>query len=205
MRKLYGVAFFLLCICLTGCKATGKNNMRNLEERDYATVLMIQKLGDEKYKMNLGVARVRLQGETAEGERFSSFECCSLEELREKYETLKGKYLSLAHLKVIIVTNVCPMENCRDYMEELRRDNEIAKTVPVLESDDVDALLKYAEDLKQPMGTYMSDLVRVKEREGRRIPWLMDYLKHMQEGREIFVYRIQIKKEGLKLTAYNNG
>lgn len=190
---------------LTGCDADVENNMRNLEERDYATVLMIQKTEGKRYHVDLGVARVKMQGEPEEGETFSSFDCNSLEELQELYESVKGKNLSLAHLKVILLTNVCPMEESLDCFTELVKSKEIAKTVPVLEVREPEAFLRFMKNMEQPFGTYISDLVKAGERKGRNIPWLKDYLKAVQEGEKITIYDVQIEDEGLTLVCKNNG
>lgn len=195
----------LTALFLTGCDADVENNMRNLEERDYATVLMIQKTEVKRYHVDLGVARVKMQGETEEGETFSSFDCNSLEELQELYESVKGKNLSFAHLKVILLTNVCPMEESCDCFTELGKNKEIAKTVPVLEVKEPEAFLEFMENMEQPVGAYISDLVKAGERKGREIPWLKDYLKAVQEGERLMIYEIQIEDEGLALVCRNNG
>lgn len=205
LKKIWILYVTLTALFLTGCDIDVENNMRNLEERDYATVLMIQETEGKRYHVDLGVAQVKMQGERSEGEEFSSFDCNSLEELRELYESVKGKNLSLAHLKVILLTNVYPMEESCDCLTELGKDKEIAKTVPVLEVQEPEALLRFIENMEQSFGSYISDLVRTGERNGRNIPWLKDYIKTVQEGENIMIYDLQIGDEGLTLVCKNNG
>lgn len=205
MKKIWILCVILLVLCVTGCDMDVENNMRNLEERDYATVLMIQQTEGKRYHMYLGVARVKMQGEKEEREDIYSFDCNSLEELQALYESIKGRDLSLAHLKAILLTNVCPMEESCDCLTELGKNKEIAKTVPLLEVKEPEALFDYIENMEKPFGTYISDLVRAGERRGRKIPWLKDYMKAIQEGEEITIYDVHIENEGLVLVAGNNG
>lgn len=126
---LLSLWFFSL---LTGCNLVVQNEMKNIEQRDYATVLMIGEGESARYHFDLGIAKEKLQGKEGEKEELSSFECNSLDELAVMYEDVKGKSLSLAHLKVIILRDVCPMEESCPYLMELEASVEIAKTVPVL-------------------------------------------------------------------------
>ena len=89
-----------IALCLVGCK----NDMRNVEQRDYATVLVIsQGKGVKRYRVTLGIAKERRTGEDSETEECLAFETNTFEELSTQYELTQGKDLSLSHLKVILL------------------------------------------------------------------------------------------------------
>lgn len=201
MKKIMIMICFCMVSLLSGCDVAVEHTMRNIEERDYATVLMIQRDGEKKYHMVLGVAKAKLPGEKSEGEVFSSFDCDGLDELKEKYEARKGKSLCLAHLKVILLTKVCPLEGSGECIKELGYNKEIAKTVPVIEIEKPKTFLWYMKEMDEPFGTYMSNLINAEERKGKKIPWLKDYLKNLQEGENIIIYDALIEEEGVRLFA----
>ncbi len=71
-------------LLLEGCNATAdtrtKNDMKNVEERGYATILVISTGTDGKrYHVNLGVAQEKKVGEERLREEVSSFECHSVD------------------------------------------------------------------------------------------------------------------------------
>lgn len=193
---LFGVWSLFL---LTGCDMVISNDMQNIEQRDYATLLMMREGENGRYHFDLGIAQEKIPGKEGEREELCSLECNSLEELADAYEDVKGKTLSLAHLKVILLNDICPMEEACPYLLELEASFEIAKTVPVLEVKEPDKLMAYLETINEPVGTYMRDLVRIQEKKGKNIPWLKDYLKVIREGNEIIVYDIDIVEEGIQL------
>lgn len=90
---------------LCGCKRESTVAvMRNVEERDYATILLVSEGEEKLYQMSFGVAKERRRGEEAQIETISSWECNDFEELEKQYQTVKGKELSLSHLKVILLS-----------------------------------------------------------------------------------------------------
>lgn len=205
MKKYWLAMAVVFILLLTGCNVKKENQMRNLEERDFATVLMLEKGEEKNYHITLGIAREKIQGEQMEGEEIYTFDCDSLEDLQDYYEKIRGKTLSLAHLKVILLTNICPLEKSCNCFAEFRDHKEIAKTVPVLEVAMPEELLGYMKNIDGSFGTYINDLVRANEREGRNIPWLKDYIKAMQEGDAVMVYEIRMAEEGLELMGKNRG
>ncbi len=188
-------------LLLSGCDTKVNNDMRNIEERDYATVMLVEKGEDEdkEYSIDLGIAQVNVEGKGTPTEEWCSFECEDLDELAENYENVKGKDLSLAHLKVILMESVFPANESCPILLELGHSREVAKTCPVIQVQDIDEFTGFRETFERPMGTYINDLIRGKERKGIRIPWLKDYLKVIRENDTIMVYDLEIMEEGLEL------
>lgn len=201
--------FILCCVCmvwlLTGCDKTFNNDMRNIEERDYATVLMVHQNTDTQYHYDIGIAKEKTDGENRKNEEISGFDCDSLEELKDIYEKVKGKDLSLAHLKVILVTKTEPLLELEPCLEQMRKSKEIAKTVPVLFVEDERTFLEFTKAEETSVGTYLNNLVKVNERDGKKIPWLKDYLKAVHEGDTVMIYELQFEDEGIQLVCKNLG
>lgn len=199
--------FFLSLLCwllLTGC-GTGNiksgNDMKNVEQRGYATILLISK-GEEgkQYHFDLGIAKEKRTGEDSETETVCSFDCNSFEELSKAYQMVKGKDLSLAHLKVILIENSESMVDSREdngrLLYDMDGNEEIAKTCPVLQLTDKEEFLTYLKDAKNPIGSYLNELIEAAERQGKDIPWLKDYLKAVREGTGLLIYELQQVSEG---------
>lgn len=201
-----------------------KNDMRNVEERGYATILVISKgMDGKRYHVDLGVAQEKKVGEESQREEVSSFDCNSFDELAEEYQLVKGKDLSLAHLKVILLGQngsfqsngqmftqtakntdaVCNLEEIQELLLDLDANEEIAKTCPVLELQGRKKFLEFLEEAEEPVGTYISNLVSAGEHQGKDIPWLKDYLKAVREGDALFTYALEPVSQGWKLRCSN--
>lgn len=105
----YGIRSFLLfgsMLFLMGCGPDTRmgNDMKNVEERDYATIMLIEeKEKDTNYHFVLGMAQEKVMGEKSMVEKVSEWDAKNLEELAINYGNVTGKDLSLAHLKIILV------------------------------------------------------------------------------------------------------
>ncbi|MCM1159579.1 MAG: hypothetical protein NC348_13950 [Clostridium sp.] len=239
--KKFGIGILAGIMLLTGCNGSDReksteiladkevklsqssfsgNNMKNVEQRDYATLLLITKgSGGKRYHFDLGIAQEKRVGEKSQTEEVCGFDCNHLEELSEAYQLVKGKDLSLSHLKVILFgetgeenaalkpqtlqtgnsRQVYPMEELQEILFLLDENKEIAKTCPVLQLTEQDAFLRYMEKSEEPVGTYVSSLVEAGEKQGGDIPWLKDYLKAVREGDELMLYYLESVSEGWML------
>ena len=206
--KSYLIILSLLCLSfLTGCgmsNTTSINDMKNVEQRGYATILLVSE-GEEgkQYHFDLGVAKERRAGEDSQEEEVCSFNCNSFEELNEAYQMVKGKDLSLAHLKVILIENpesiISEYEGKGILLFDMDANEEIAKTCPVLQLSDKEKFLDYLEEAKEPVGTYIGGLIEMAERQKKDIPWLKDYLKAVREGAGLLIYELEEVSEGWTL------
>lgn len=197
-----------------------KNDMKNVEERGYATILIISRGVDGKrYHVDLGVAQEKKVGEKSQREEVSSFDCNSFDELAEEYQLVKGMDLSLSHLKVILLEQSgnfqgngqmftqtaknaedgCNLVEIQELLMDLDTEEEIAKTCPVLELQEQEKFLEFLKKTEKPVGTYISDLISAGERQGKDIPWLKDYLKAVREGDALFTYALEPVSQGWKL------
>lgn len=181
----------LMCVC-TGCKSSVGNTMRDVEQRDYATILVVEPQDETEYRYDLGIAKERRKGEAGQTEDVKTFYCENLSDLLYDYEQSQGKSLSLSHLKVIFFTDTKPLEENYDCLMQLDGCVEIAKTCPVLVLSGKEAFLQYLKSAKEPVATKISDLIRARERQGKNIPWLKDYLKVYREGESIFQYELKL-------------
>lgn len=201
------VFLFLLSVCmvfLSGCEKGGKirNDMRNVEERDYATILLVSDGEDGKrYQFSLGIAQEKKVGEKSQIEELSKWNCNDFEELAREYQLVKGKDLSLSHLKVILLSmeQMDIMEEMQEFLYLLDENVEVAKTCPVLELKEKDRFLKYLKKAEEPVGTYLNNMMGAGKRQGRNIPWLKDYLKALREGTDVEVYFLEKVSEGWEL------
>lgn len=185
---------------LTGCSKYSytENDMKNIEERDYATVLLIMESEEEaEFHFILGIAQEKKVGEKSMTEETSEWDCDNLRDLAKAYSLVKGKDLSLSHLKVILISEkkevqadggdyvVTNTGGKEEYMETLLymldENEEIAKTCPVLQLLDPKILLEYLKEEDKPVGNYFESLVRERERQGQDVTWLKDYLKALKE------------------------
>lgn len=215
-RRGLGSILIICIVLLTGCKSekSAANDMKNVEQRGYAAILVISNGNDEKrYHFDLGIAQERRTGEKSEQEEICSFDCDSLQELSEEYQMVKGKDLSLAHLKVILLGKTEKKEpayqksasanyiteELADILQALDENEEIAKTCPVLLLEDRDIFLDYLNGAEEPVGTYISNLIGAGEGQGKDIPWLKDYLKVVREGKGLLIYSLQQVPEGWTL------
>lgn len=179
-----------------------ESDMQNVEQRDYATVLIVSDGKDgEDYTFSLGIAKEKKVGENSQNEELVTFLADDLEDLYENYWAVKGKTLSLVHLKAIVMEKP---ENQTigylwDFLDDLEESPDIAKTCPMLQVTDKEAFTNYIKDADEPVGTYLSDLVRVNEEQGKTIPQVKDYLKVLREGNTLQIYFLEEEEEGWKL------
>lgn len=205
-RKLIRIGWMeCILMLLTGCDVSMENTMRNIEERDYAVIMMIGEGRGCRYHYEIIVSKEQTQTDENENERRSSFECNNLEELKEAYRGIKGKELSLAHIKILLLSQDASLNEVCPIISEFCENREIAKTIPVLFLEDSSELEEYEEMAEQPLGTYLSDLVKTGERQGKNVPWLKDYIKAIREGSEIVIYRLTLEEEGFRLICGNKG
>ena len=169
-----------VCIVLTGCG----QDMRNVEQRDYATMLVISKGEEMPYHIYMGVAKEHRVGEQSQVEDIYDFEVESLAALQDVYERQRGKNLSLMHVKIVLwdVQAFNGIEEMTAFLYELDDNEEIAKTCPVLLLEDIEPWISYAKKAETPVGTYISNLVQIFDTGKKRVPWLKDYLKYIREG-----------------------
>lgn len=195
-----------VCIVLTGCGS----DMRNVEQRDYATMLMVSKGEKMPYHIYLGVAKEHRVGEQSQVENIYDFEVENLTTLQDIYEQCRGKDLSIAHVKAVLwdMQAFESIEDMTAFLYEMDADEEIAKTCPVLLLDQMDDWLAYAEDAQTPVGTYVSDLVQAFDSGNKRVPWIKDYLKYIREGDELYPCRLTKVSQGFQIqlakTRYQN-
>lgn len=195
-----------VCIVLTGCGS----DMRNVEQRDYATMLMVSKGEKMPYRIYLGVAKEHRVGEQSQVENIYDFEVENLTTLQDIYEQCRGKDLSIAHVKAVL-WDMQAFESIEDmtvFLYEMDANEEIAKTCPVLLLDQMDDWLAYVEDAQTPVGTYVSDLVQAFDSGNKRVPWIKDYLKYIREGDELYPCRLTKVSQGFQIqlakTRYQN-
>lgn len=207
IKRIPGVFSFFCLLLLTGCGMSdvrSNNDMKNVEQRGYATILLISE-GEKgkQYHFDLGIAKERRAGEDSQTEDVVSFDCNSFEELSESYQMVKGKDLSLAHLKVILIENPKTLIDSKNengkLLYDMDKNEEIAKTCPVLQLPYKEKFLSYLKDAKEPIGTYLSGLIEAAGRQGNDIPWLKDYLKAVREGTGLLIYELEQVSEGWSL------
>ncbi len=191
-------------ICLVGCDKSVElqSDMQNVEQRDYATILLVSKGNEKKnYEFSVGIAEEKKVGEKGQNETLASFYANDFEELAKEYQSVKGKTLSLVHLKVILLEEDKNLiiEEQWDILNQLNENKEVAKTCPVLQITEKDEFMKYLEKAKEPVGSYITNLIRASENQGKNIPWLKDYVKVLREGTSLKVYFIEKQKEGWQL------
>lgn len=202
MKKvIIGLVVLFGLMCQVGCKSSVKmqSDMQNVEQRDYATILLVSQGKDGKdYEFSLGVAEERKVGEKSQTEQMSTFYANDFEELAREYESVKGKALSLVHLKVILLTKEQEdvLEEQYDMISQMGENEEIAKTCPLLQLTDKDEFLEFVKDSKEPVGIYISNLIQMKESQGDDIPWLKDYLKVLREEMKLQIYYLEKVTEG---------
>ena len=130
-----------------------------------------------------------------------TFQANDLEELYEKYWSVKGKSLSLVHLKAILIEKKegQGMDYAWQLLEDFDESQEIAKTCPLLQITDKKAFLEYVKKAKEPVGIYLHNLIQMNDDQGRNIPWVKDYLKVMREGMNLKIYFLEKEKGGWSL------
>lgn len=191
-------------LLLTGCGDTKiQNDMRNVEQRSYATIMVVENhMNGEPYHFVLGTAREKMVGEKSMEEKVSEWDAYDLEELANQYAAENGKDLSLAHLKIILLDEPVAVEKWK--LEEWERqlfcmfdeEPEIAKTCPVVMLDEEPDFVTYLEDAKEPVGTYLENLVVAREKQNKDVPWVMDYLKSERENVSIKNVKLVHASEG---------
>lgn len=201
MRKCWMLVSFFLCFFLSGCNNTVRleSDLQNVEQRDYATLLLVDKGKDGKlYECSVGIAKEKKVGEQGQREDVSTFYVNDFAELSKQYASVKGKSLSLSHLKAILLVadKETVMETQWYLFEQMDKNMDIAKTVPVLQIKDKKAFLKYVKDAKEPVGIYLGNLVHMNGKEGTDIPWLSDYLRTLRDGKDLSVYYLEELENG---------
>lgn len=179
-----------------------ESDMRNVEQRDYATILLVSKgQDDEDYEFTLGIAKEKKVGEKSQNEEVVTFLADDLEDLYEEYWAVKGKSLSLVHLKAILMDTPegYTFDYLWDFLDDLEESKEIAKTCPVIQITDKEAFTKYVKDAKEPVGIYIHNLIKINEENGKNVPQVKDYLKVMREGIKLPIYYMEKEKEGWML------
>lgn len=179
-----------------------ESDMRNVEQRDYATILLVSNgEKDEDYEFTLGIAKEKKVGEQSQNEEVVTFLADDLEDLYEKYWSVKGKALSLVHLKVILMDTPTGYNRMYlwEFLDDLEESEEIAKTCPVIQLEDKETFIKYVKDAKEPVGIYIHDLIKINEENSKNIPQVMDYLKVMREGVRLPIYYLEKEEEGWQL------
>ncbi len=202
MRKCCRILIgFTICLFLGGCNNTFRleSDLENVEQRDYATLLVVDKGKDGKlYECCVGIAQEKKVGEQGQREEVSTFYVNDFEELSKAYASVKGKSLSLSHLKAImfVADKETVIETQWYLIEQMDENVDIAKTVPILQIKDKEAFLQYVKDAKEPVGIYLGNLVRMKGKEGDDVPWLSDYIKTLRDGKDLSVYYLEELEEG---------
>ncbi|MDO5154495.1 MAG: hypothetical protein Q4D51_00880 [Eubacteriales bacterium] len=191
------ILFLGSVVSLCGCKKVAfRHDMRNVEERDYATVLILhENEEDENYQMVLGIAKEKIVGEKSMVEDVSRWEEADLLALQKDYENVKGKNLSLAHLKVIL----CNCVPSHATIEMLEKENDVAKTCPVLIVEQEEEFQNYMKESKEPVGNYLERLIRIQEKKGKKLTWLLDYSKQMHEDDDLQIMVLKKRKEGYEI------
>lgn len=203
-KWILGGILFGGMLILTGCDSTRlASDLKNIEERDYATILVIGDAGEADYDFTLGIAKPKRVGEDSSVEKVCHFAAKDLTQLGKAYQDQKGKDLSLSHLKVICLATeeqdiLDPY--LRTLLLELERDPDVSKTCPVLRVRDAEALVESLEREKNPFARYIEGLIRVREKEGADIPWIKDYVKGIREGTRFTVWYLQKGEEGYYLS-----
>lgn len=204
-RVIFAGLLLVGCVlALTGCtsRVSLESDMRNVEQRDYATVLIVSPgENDADYTFSLGIAQEKKNGEEGQKEDVVTFLADDLEELYEEYWKVEGKSLSLVHLKVVLIGDQKDMslENFWDFIEDLEENRDLAKTCPVVKIENVEAFQSFMKNAKEPVGTYLGNLVKINEEEGKSIPKVKDYLKVMREGNGLQEYYLEQVEEGFVL------
>lgn len=189
---------------LSGCQSgiKSQSDMQNVEQRDYATILLVAQGRDGKdYEFSLGIAEEKKVGEKSQTEQVSTFYANDFEELSREYRAVKGKTLSLVHLKVIMLTKEKNdvFEEQWDILNQMGENAEIAKTCPVIQVTDKGGFLQFLKDAKEPVGTYIENLIKMQEKDGNGIPWLKDYLKVLREEMKLEIYFLEKATAGWQL------
>lgn len=211
MRKCSVYKFYFLClasILLTGCNRDVRmsHDMKDVEQRDYATILLITQGEKEDCHFVIGMAQEKVVGEKSMVEEVSEWDAENLEELAREYENAKGKDLSLAHLKVILLDKMCFSDSFEEQVWQERLlymldgEEEIAKTCPMLQLYDYKKMIDFLDEEEAPVGNYIENLVRVKERQGVDVPWLKDYLKAVRENEDMQVMYLKEVGEGWEIS-----
>ena len=192
IRELLSIVLIISVTLLSCCQY----NIENVEQRDYATMLMVSATEGNNYHYVLGIAKEHHVGDKGEAEEFFEASAQNLKQLALVYGELEGKELSLSHLKVILTgVNI----DHEELVYELDNYDEVAKTCPVLMTQDVQSIMKYLYAAKEPVGTYISDLVKNANRDGKDIPKLLNYLKFYREGKGVSVFNIYVDGSHLRV------
>ena len=195
-KILLGIVIMLCFAFLLGCNNRIKmeNGMQNAEQRDYATVLLVTLSGAGKdYSFSLGIAEEKKVGEKSQTEKIVTLSANNFEELARNYASVKGKTLSLVHLKAIILVRDedTVMESLWDILTQIDDTEEISKTCPVLQLKDRDEFLKYVENAAEPVGSYLEALIKINEGQGKSIPQVKEYLQAFREGEGLQLYFLE--------------
>ena len=144
-------------------------------------------------------------GQKSQIEKVSHWECDNFKELAQDYQKIKGKDLSLSHLKVILIASdgeTVIGQELKNLLCMLDENEEIAKTCPVLQITERDEFLQYLEAAESPVGSYLETVIQSGERQKKNIPWLKDYLKAMREKQGVEAYLLEVVPEGWTVKRY---
>lgn len=204
-RLILKSIFFSLALCFiifgTACRRNNEYTIgKNVEERDYVTVLMIREGREHAYHFTIGIAKEKKKGEKIPSEELSEWEAEDFKDLEQQYEELKGKLLSLSHIKVVMFAMTkydVESDSFKKLVSLMNENKDIAKTCPVLFLFDQNQFLEYFEKEKKPIGIFLESLIR--EANEKEIPWIKDYVKALQEGKQIDSYYLRPTVQGLKI------
>ena len=187
MRKIgiiISIVLLYALLLLFGTRKDLRISFHNVEERDYATVLMISPEREHEYV--LGIAKEKRVGEKNLNETVYTFQETSLENLRKAYRNHRGKELSLAHLKCIVLSEEMRREEIfSSLVSELKTDHEIAKTCPLVVTKDVAEMTAFMEEQKQPTADYLKILTENAAKDFK-IPEIKDYIKAQYQDEETY-------------------
>lgn len=199
LKKILSVVLIVFVVSITGCSP----DIENIEQRDYATLLMIAPSENGECLYTVGTAKEHRRGEEYEAENLSSFSAENLDELSKIYGDRKGKELSLSHLKVILVApysvhvKIPGSEYICEVVNDLGNNDEVAKTCPLLFVKDKDEIIEYISRTKSPVGTYISDLINVRKRNGKKVAKLMDYLRSMRDDMKVDMLLLNVNDDDI--------
>lgn len=208
MKKIVGVVAFMcilfLCIFMPG-NIRVENKMKNVEERDFASFLLIEKGEENQYLYIIGIANEKLQDGKRDKETVYTYQCRNLEELRNQYQRNQGKVLSLAHIKILLFYGWDTLTDMNHMIMDLCRDREVAKTIYVLRVQNETTWRESFENSEKPFADSIWQVVTSFEEYRDVIPRLEDYVKAIREGSPWYIYNLNITKQGILLEKSNHG
>ena len=197
LKKLMTMVVMGLLVTLNGCSP----DIENIEQRDYATVMMISPSKEGNYQYTVTIAKEHRHGQEDENEEVFLTDAKDIDNLSQKYAKRKGKELSLSHLKVILISPAY-LKIC-DVLRDLDEADEVAKTCPLIFVSDKKQLEKYLKASNSPVGTYISNLIDVRKRSDKTVTKLMDYLKCLRDKTAVEPLFLEVKEGDLTIKSIN--